>query len=51
MLNNKENNIDKNTDLCTHIDDLKQYIDSEICKRCDDMKKKLDEIRNILLDN
>lgn len=37
-------------DLQLQIDTLKEYIDTEICKKCDEMKSRLDDLKNKLLE-
>lgn len=37
-------------DIKSQIDSLKEYIDTELCKKCEEMKSKLDQL-NCLLDS
>lgn len=37
-------------DIKSQIDSLKEYIDTELCKKCEEMKRKLDQL-NCLLDS
>lgn len=38
-------------DASVQIDILKEYIESELCKKCEEMKQKLDNLQNILMHN
>lgn len=35
-------------ELSNRIDHIKEYIDSELCQKCEDMKNKLSELQKML---
>lgn len=40
---------DKLSEIKDQIDQIQEYINTELCKKCDEMKSKLDSLKEVLV--